>query len=312
MNFLEPENNYRKILRDILTKGTVKTSRAGDTISLFNTVWEAGPDILAAGKFPLMTCRKTYFKGALVELFWILGILQKNNPILNGYGRPIDRNNVAYLKREGCNYWDKWADENGDLGPVYGKQLTEWSYDHAFDTIENELGSFSVFKSKIKNQILDIVEKLRTNPDDRRMVSTMWNPGELDAMALPPCHYGFEVYSRPILGAPRELSLRWIQRSCDMPLGIPYDITMYSLLLLMLCKMTDHTPGNVYGLFGDSHIYTNQIEGVKTMLEQEIFEPPTLEYTGPDYVESLYDFKLEWFNIKNYKFAKDIPLEINV
>lgn len=302
-----PEIQYLSILDDILKYGVKKSNRTGiDTYSLFNTVWDSG-ELLKIGRFPLMTTRKTYFKGALVELFWILGILQKQDPICH-----TDRNNVAYLKRAGCDYWDKWADENGDLGPVYGAQLTEWKYDYKAELSYDKNDNTIYMYHKTMNQVDELVKKLRENPDDRRLVCTMWNPGELDEMALPPCHYCFECYSKPLLNGSRELSLRWVQRSCDMPLGVPYDITMYSLLLIILCKLTSHKPGTVYGLFGDSHIYENQVEGVKQMLKNEVYEAPNLVYTGPEHVNSLYDFKMEWFNITDYKYHKAVDLAVNV
>lgn len=309
-NFLgEYEEKYKNILKDILENGVRKHNRTGiDTLSLFNTQWDSGV-ILSTGHLPIMTCRKTYYKGAIVELFWILGILQKQNPIPLAH-----RNNIAYLQREGCHYWDKWADKNGDLGPVYGSQLVEWKYNfQPFVSQPYEYnGSMPEIHNKTINQVEKLVETLRTNPDDRRMICTMWNPGELSIMALPPCHYCFECYSRPLSNGKRELDLRWIQRSCDMPIGVPYDILMYSLLLIMLCKLTDHVPGKIIGLFGDSHIYENQIEGVKEMLEAPYTPPAYLEYTGPEHVENLYDFKLEWFNIKDYQYYKDIKLAVNV
>lgn len=287
---------YKEILKTILEKGVKKNNRTGvPTLSLFNTYWSSGTT-LKDGKFPLMTCRKTYFKGALVELFWILGILQAQNPIPGK-----NRNNIAYLKREGCNYWDKWADENGDLGRVYGAQLMEWE----------DLGK-SINEVYYINQIQNIIDKLRTDPDDRRLVCTMWRPDELDDMALPPCHHTFEFYSKPCPDGTRELSLRWMQRSCDMPIGVPYDIVMYSLLLFMMCKLTDHVPGEVIGLFGDSHIYENQIDGVKEMIKADYIPFPDLLYTGPEHVENLNDFKLEWFKIENYVYYKDIKLPVTV
>lgn len=287
VDIISPEKNYKNILEKIITTGTRKQNRTGtDTLSLFSTHWDSG-DIISSGRIPLLTCRKTYWKGALVELFWILGILQAQNPI-----QGLHRNNVKYLQREGCKYWDAWANENGDLGPVYGAQLMEWD------------GAV--------NQIQNIIDTLRTNPDDRRLVCTMWNPGELKQMALPPCHYCFEFYSRPDADGNRYLSLRWTQRSCDMPVGVGYDIMMYSFLLIMIAKMTNHKPERVYGSFGDSHVYVNQIDGVKKMIAAPHIDPPYFEYTGPDYVENLNDFKLEWFKITNYVYNENIPLPVSV
>jgi thymidylate synthase len=281
----QPDKDFRKILGNILENGIKKQNRTGiDTLSIFNTTWDSS-DLLEHGYFPLMTCRKYFFKGALVELFWILNILQSQNPI-----EGLSRTNVAYLQRENVHYWDKWADSNGDLGPVYGYQLTNWS---------NSI-----------NQIQNIIDTLRTNPDDRRLVFSMWNPAELNQMALPPCHWGGEFYSEPTSIGKRKLHLRWIQRSCDFPVGVPYDISMYALLLVMISKLTNHTPGKIIGLFGDTHIYENQINGVREMLCAPDILPPRLVYSGTDNVENLNDFKLDWFNITGYNPYKTIELPV--
>ena len=289
------EQNYIQILKNILKNGIWKNNRTGvPTLGIFNTQWSSG-DLLSNARLPLMTHRKIAFKGALVELFWILGILQAQAPIFNGTEQ-IDRNNVKYLQREGVNYWNPWADENGDLGPVYGKQLMEW------DSSEGPI-----------NQIQNIINTLRVNPDDRRLVCTMWNPGELHKMALPPCHHTFEFYSRPV-GDERYLDCRFIQRSADFPIGVPFDICLYSILVVMLSKMTNHNPGTVYGLFGDTHIYSNQIPVVEEIikLENNLYDPPILEYSGPEFVNHLNDFKLEWFAIKDYKNhgVKSMPVSV--
>lgn len=297
----KPESCYRRILLEILEKGVLKSNRTGiDTKSIFNTSWNSG-ELLTKGYFPLITMRKIFFKGALVELFWILGLLQAQNPIPN-----LDRNNVMYLKNENVHYWDKWADEKGDLGPVYGKQLMEWDCGY-FNVTKND-----ILERATVNQIQNIINTLRTNPDDRRLVFSMWNPGELNDMALSPCHWGGEFYSEPLENGKRRLHLRWIQRSCDMPVGVPFDICLYSLLLYMMSKMTNHEVGTVYGLFGDSHIYVNQIEGVREMISSTINVPPNLIYSGPDYVEKLENFQLDWFSIENYKPAKIINMPVAV
>lgn len=291
---------YREVLDNIRQFGVLKSNRTGtNTLSIFNTIIKAD---ISDGTFPLMTCRKIHFKSALIELFWILGILQAQNPITVN-GRPLHRNNVQYLKREGCNYWDAWADENGDLGPVYGEMLMEWP------TISS--GEYSYDVLSYINQIQNIVDTLRSNPDDRRLVATMWNPAKLQDMALPPCHHTMEFYSRPVDGK-RYLDVRWIQRSADFPIGVPFDLCLYALLDIMICKMTGHLPGNVYGLFGDSHIYVNQLEGVNEMLNSPLYDPPKFEWSGPDYVENINDFKMEWFNISDYNYFKTIKMPVSV
>lgn len=303
-DLLKPEKEYKELLQYIIKNGIRKNNRTGtNTISVFNTQWNSGA-LLEKGYFPLMSCRKYFFKGALVELFWILGILQAQNPI-----KDTDRNNVAYLQREGVNYWNNWADKDGNLGPVYGAQLMEWKefwYDDYGGTFS------STWRCDKINQIQKIVDKLRTDPDDRRLVFSMWNPSELSKMKLPPCHWGGEFYSEPQKDGVRKLHLRWVQRSSDFPVGVPYDISIYASLLFMISKMTNHIPGKIIGLFGDSHVYENQIEGVKEMLSAPEIIPPRLIYTGPDYVKRLHDFQLDWFKLEDYKPYKIINLPVAI
>lgn len=286
------ETNYQQLLSEIEKFGVVKENRTGtNTLSLFNKSLSTF-DMLEEGYLPLPTCRFYSFKIALTELFWVLGIFQNQNPI-----EGLDRNNVEYLCREGCKFWNAWADENGDLGPVYGAQLMEWQS-----------------KNGPINQIQNIIDKLRKNPDDRRLVCSMWNVGELDSMKLPPCYHTFEFYSEPQKGHLRKLHCRVIHRSADLPIGVPIDITVFSLLTFMLSIMTGHNVGTVTLLMGDTHIYVNQLEAVKKMLEPRIIipYPPKLLYTGPRYVENLNDFKKEWFDIINYENIQRIPIPVSV
>jgi thymidylate synthase len=198
---------------------------------------------------PLTNLRKVYFRGALIELIWILGLHMNDERYKN-----LPSTNTQYLLDHNVKYWQPWADENNNLGPVYGSQLVSWN-----GTI---------------NQIQNIIDKLRNNPDDRRLVATMWNPSELKNMALPPCHHTMEFYSEPMSDGKRMLHTRWIQRSADMPIGIPYDMILYTMLNKIVALCTGHIPGHIYGLLGDSHIYVNQIDGVNEMLKRDTYHCP--------------------------------------
>jgi thymidylate synthase len=241
------DDTYVSVLKHIMNKGTRKQNRTGtDTLSVFNTQICAEEDAEGYNNIPLSNLRKVYFKGALIEVLWILGLHMKDERYSN-----LPQTNTQYLLDHGVKYWQPWADKDNNLGPVYGAQLTDWND-----------GCNSI------NQIQNIIDTLRTNPDDRRLVATMWNPSKLSAMALPPCHHTMEFYSQPMEDGKRMLHTRWIQRSCDMPIGIPYDMLLYTLLNKIVALCTGHIPGHVYGLLGDSHIYVNQIDGVKEMLNR--------------------------------------------
>lgn len=241
------DETYVKVLQHIMDNGTRKQNRTGtDTLSVFNTQICAEEDAEGYNNIPLSNLRKVFFKGALIEVLWILGIHMKDERY-----SWLPQTNTQYLLDHGVKYWQPWVDEINNLGPVYGAQLVNWN-----------LGLTGI------NQIQNIIDTLRTNPDDRRLVATMWNPAKLHKMALPPCHHTMEFYSQPMPDGKRMLHTRWMQRSCDMPIGIPYDMLLYTLLNKIVALCTGHIPGHVYGLLGDSHIYVNQIDGVKEMLNR--------------------------------------------
>ena len=244
------DETYIKVLQHIMDNGTRKQNRTGtDTISVFNTQICAEEDAEGYNNIPLSNLRKVYFKGALIEVLWILGLHMKDERYSN-----LPQTNTKFL------------------GPVYGAQLVNW-HDYKVEIPEDqcayEYGYTSIdYKDVYVNQIQNIINTLRTNPDDRRLVATMWNPSKLSKMALPPCHHTMEFYSQPMADGKRMLHTRWMQRSCDMPIGIPYDMLLYTLLNKIVALCTGHIPGHVYGLLGDSHIYVNQIDGVKEMLNR--------------------------------------------
>ena len=262
------DETYVNVLQHIMENGTRKQNRTGtDTLSVFNTQICAEEDAEGYNNIPLSNLRKVYFKGALIEVLWILGLHMKDERYSG-----LPQTNTQYLLDHGVKYWQPWADAENNLGPVYGRQLVSWhdykieipedqdAYEYGYDTIG--------FTDIYVNQIQNIIDTLRTNPDDRRLVATMWNPAKLSKMALPPCHHTMEFYSQPMEDGKRMLHTRWMQRSCDMPIGIPYDMLLYTLLNKIVALCTGHIPGHVYGLLGDSHIYVNQIDGVKEMLKR--------------------------------------------
>ena len=301
------DDTYIDALKSILDKGIRKENRTGtDTISLFNTIVKAEEDNEGFYNIPLSNLRKIYFRGALIELFWILGLHMNDSKYSS-----LPMTNTKYLKDMGVNYWDPWADTNGNLGPVYGAQLVRWN---------------NIKQNSFINQIESIIKKLRTNPNDRRLVASMWNPAELEDMALPPCHYCMEFYSEPG-ETKRKLHTRWIQRSADMPIGIPYDMILYSMLNKLIALCTNHIPGHVYGLLGDSHIYVNQLDGVDELIKnynsEEYKQCPQPKLLISDRIFDiiaekghcdLSDFNIDGsdFELVEYKPCKKINIPVSI
>ena len=331
--------DYQNLLKDILENGVEKETRNGKTLSVF------GRNIrykFKDGKFPLLTTKKMYFKGIVTELLWFLR----------------GDTNIKYLVDNGCHIWDGdayknyqnhtqefssytqeefinliktddiWAGAWGELGPIYGKQWRSWGGKLVTKRIKEE-GKFPVSQNVIEgqiDQIANLISELKTNPDSRRLLVSAWNVGELDQMVLPPCHYGFQVYTRELsledrllladkinkeirqdlysyafnnpiytggidqrpddverhhllndLNIPtRAISLMWNQRSCDLFLGIPFNIASYGLLLEIIAKEVNMVPDELIGNLGDVHLYSNHIEQAKEQCEREGFELPKL------------------------------------
>lgn len=235
---------YLGLCRHILENGVEKTDRTGTgTLSTFG--YQLRFD-LAAG-FPLLTTKRIAWKSVVHELLWFLR----------------GDTNVKYLRDNGVTIWDEWADENGDLGPVYGRQWRDWAND----------GNSGYAITKI-DQIADVIEQIRTNPDSRRLLVNAWNVGELADMALPPCHFAFQFYV-----ANGRLSCQLYQRSGDVFLGVPFNIASYSLLTLMIAHVTGLKPGEFIHTIGDAHVYSNHIAQVKTQLERTPRALPTVSIT---------------------------------
>ena len=261
---------YLDLLHRILEEGKVKTDRTGTgTKSIFGHQMRFN---LEDG-FPVLTTKKLHLKSIIYELLWFL----KGDT------------NVKYLQEHGVSIWNEWADENGDLGPVYGHQWRSWP-DHRGGTID---------------QIQNVIDLIKHHPDSRRMLVTAWNPTDISEMALPPCHCLFQFYV-----ADGRLSLQLYQRSADTFLGVPFNIASYALLLQMMAQVTGLKAGDFIHTTGDTHLYLNHIEQAKLQLTRTPRELPQMKL-NPD-VKNLFDFRYEDFELLNYNPWPHIKAEVAV
>lgn len=249
---------YLDLLRHVMEHGTMKADRTGTgTKSVFGYQMRFN---LSDG-FPLLTTKKLHLKSIIHELLWFI----KGDT------------NVKYLQDNGVRIWNEWADADGNLGPIYGKQWRAWR-DYNGGTID---------------QLSEAVETIRTNPDSRRIIVSAWNVADLPEMRLPPCHAFYQFYV-----ADERLSLQLYQRSADIFLGVPFNIASYALLLMMVAQVTGLKAGDFVHTLGDAHIYTNHFEQVREQLSREPRQLPTMRI-NPE-VKSLFDFKYEDFTLENY------------
>lgn len=261
---------YLDLLNRILTEGNTKTDRTGTgTISIFGNQMRFD---MAAG-FPLLTTKKIHLKSVIYELLWFLR----------------GDTNIKYLQEHGVRIWNEWADENGELGPVYGHQWRSWP-DYNGGTID---------------QIQNVIDTIKKNPDSRRMMVTAWNPAEVDKMALPPCHCLFQFYV-----AAGRLSLQLYQRSADTFLGVPFNIASYALLLMMMAQITGLKAGEFIHTTGDTHLYLNHLEQARLQLTRSPRPLPTMTI-NPD-VKSLFDFRFEDFTLTDYDPWPHIAAQVSV
>lgn len=261
---------YLDLMRLIKEEGSLKTDRTGTgTKSLFGHQLRFD---LNEG-FPLLTTKKLHLRSIIYELLWFLK----------------GSTNIQYLKENKVSIWDEWADENGNLGPIYGKQWRAW------ETKEGEL----------IDQIKMVIYQIKNNPDSRRMLVNAWNVGEIDQMKLPPCHILFQFY---VDGD--ELSCQMYQRSADLFLGVPFNIASYSLLLMMIAQVCDLKPRYFVHVFGDVHIYTNHFEQVETQLAREPRKLPIM-IINPE-VKSIDEFKFEDFELVDYDPHPHIKAQVAV
>jgi thymidylate synthase len=262
---------YHDALQTILDQGVVSSDRTGTgTVSYFGMQQRYS---LSDG-FPLVTTKKLHLKSIIHELLWFLA----------------GDTNIKYLKDNGVSIWDEWADENGDLGPVYGYQ---WRHFPAMVKSNETANGEPLYFARSVDQIADLVEAIRATPDSRRLIVSAWNPADVPDMALPPCHTLWQVR---IAGG--KLHLQLYQRSADMFLGVPFNIASYSLLLLMLAHVTGYEPGDFVHTIGDAHIYSNHMEQVKLQLSRTPKALPTVRIKRD--VPSLFDFTYDDFEVLNY------------
>lgn len=268
--------SYLHLLQNILDEGAVKTDRTGTgTRSCFGAQLRFD---LRKG-FPLVTTKKVHMKSVIYELLWFL----KGDT------------NIEYLKEHNVSIWDEWADERGDLGPVYGKQWRSW---------EGADG-------KTIDQITDVLKQIRHNPDSRRMIVSAWNVADIPKMALAPCHCLFQFYVIPAQDGRRaRLSCQLYQRSADVFLGVPFNIASYALLTMMMAQVCDLEAGEFIHTFGDVHLYSNHLEQAKLQLTREPFAPPHMKL-NPE-VKDIFGFQFGDFTLENYQSHPGIKAPVAV
>ncbi|PTS91312.1 MULTISPECIES: thymidylate synthase [unclassified Caulobacter] len=264
-----PERQYLNLLADILENGVQRGDRTGTgTLGVFGRQIRFD---LAKG-FPVLTTKKLHLRSIFIELLWFLR----------------GDTNVRWLQENGCKIWDEWADENGDLGPVYGKQWRSWAAPNGQSI----------------DQIANLVESLKTNPNSRRHIVSAWNPADVEDMALPPCHCLFQFFV-----ADGKLSCQLYQRSADVFLGVPFNIASYALLTLMVAKVVGLEPGEFVHTFGDAHLYLNHLDQAREQMSREPFPFPTLTIADK---RDLFAFTYEDFRLEGYEAHPHIKAEVSV
>lgn len=249
---------YHDLMRHVLENGTKKEDRTGTgTQSVFGYQMRFN---LEEG-FPLLTTKKLHVRSIIHELLWFLQ----------------GDTNIKYLKDNNVSIWDEWADENGNLGPVYGYQWRSWQAPDG----------------RVIDQITNLINMIKKNPDSRRLIVSAWNPADVDKMALPPCHTMFQFYV-----ANGRLSCQLYQRSADIFLGVPFNIASYALLTMMVAQVCDLKPGDFVHTFGDAHLYSNHLEQTKLQLSRDFRPLPTMKINPA--VKDIFGFKIEDFTLENY------------
>ena len=259
---------YLEILQDIMDNGQDADNRTG---VYARKVFGRQMRFDLSKGFPLVTTKKTYLRAIIHELIWLLS----------------GNTNIKYLHDNNVTIWDEWADENGDLGPVYGHQWRN-------------------FNSQEIDQIRDVIERIKKNPQDRRLIVSAWNPAQIEEMALPPCHCFFQFDVTP----DGKLNCMLYQRSCDMFLGVPFNIASYSLLTMMVAQVCGLQPGEFVHTLGNAHIYSNHFDQVKLQLSREPYPLPTMKI-NPD-VKNIDDFKFEDFELVDYQCHPTIKGDVAV
>jgi thymidylate synthase len=278
---------YHRLIEKILEEGLWKQNRTGvKTLSIF------GPQVEfknVGQKFPLLTQKKIHIRSVIGELLWFLSGSTNKHELKEKYGTSI---------------WDEWDAPNpkfdGDMGPIYGNQWVNWKY---FDNEKQEFSSI--------NQLQNIIDTLKSNPDDRRMIVSAWAPHDIHKMALPPCHWSYQFYTNQHPGEEkRRLHLLWNQRSVDTGLGLPFNIASYALLLMMIAQQVDMMPGNIIGNLGDTHIYKNHLEQLLIQLSRE--SKGSSPIMTIEKQKDLWSYKPEHFHIENYDHHPAIKMPVAV
>jgi thymidylate synthase len=261
---------YLDLLQFILNNGLNKSDRTGTgTLSVFGYQMRFE---LSKG-FPILTTKKIHLKSVIYELLWFLS----------------GESNISYLKEHDISIWDEWADPNGELGPVYGVQWRHWK----------------TAEGAVIDQVSQVVEEIKRNPNSRRLIVTAWNVGEISKMALPPCHLLFQFY---VVNG--KLSCQFYQRSADVFIGVPYNITSYALLTMMVAQICHLEVGDLIQVMGDTHLYLNHLDQAQLQLTRKPYPLPTMKL-NPE-VSSISDFRFEDFELINYQSHPHIKAEISV
>ena len=261
---------YLELMRYVMDDGSVKTDRTGTgTLSVFG--YQMRFD-LSKG-FPLITTKKLHLHSIIHELLWFLQ----------------GDTNIAYLRQNKVRIWDEWADDNGDLGPVYGAQWRSWGTSDGRNI----------------DQIQQLVEQIKTTPDSRRMIVSAWNVGEIEQMALPPCHAFFQFYV-----ADGRLSCQLYQRSADIFLGVPFNIASYALLVLMIAQVTELKPGDLVHTLGDAHLYSNHLPQAELQLSRDPYQLPVMKL-NPE-VDDLFAFRFDDFELQGYESHEHIKAAVAI
>ncbi|MBV9618912.1 MAG: thymidylate synthase [Verrucomicrobia bacterium] len=264
---------YHDLLRLVLEEGQPRADRTGTgTLSIFGA--QARYDLRLSGPgFPLLTTKKLHIKSIIYELLWFLR----------------GDTNIKYLNEHGVTIWDEWADEKGDLGRVYGAQWRDWRGENGVRV----------------DQIDNLIAQIKENPDSRRLIVSAWNPAEIEKMALPPCHVLFQFYVND-----GELSCQLYQRSCDLFLGVPFNIASYALLTMMVAQVADLKPGDFVHTFGDLHLYNNHLEQAREQLTRECRPLPRMKLNPA--TKNIRDFTFEDFELVDYNPLPSIKAPIAV
>jgi thymidylate synthase len=278
---------YTNLVRHVLDRGVHKSDRTGTgTISTFG--YQMRFD-LSDGTIPLLTTKKMHIRSIIYELLWYLQ----------------GASNIKYLRDNDVTIWDEWADENGDLGPVYGVQWRKWRSEPRCSINYNTDPTKAEIEWSHIDQIADVIQRIKTNPDDRRMIVSAWNVGEIKQMRLPPCHLLFQFYV-----VDGKLSCQLYQRSCDVGLGVPFNIVQYSILTRMIAHVTGLTAHEFIWTGGDVHVYLNHIEQLKEQIIRKPYPSPKLKLNP--LVNEINDFTYYDFHIVEYEHHPAIKMDVSI